>query len=76
MVKAFVLAALLLGCTPERTIDQDIATCRTICGARPVDDFGRGGSWESFTCRCGKLEHPPSPCPEAGAAARPRLDPW
>lgn len=73
---AYVLIALLTGCDPPRAVQvqQDIATCRGICGARPIDDFSSGENWRNLSCRCGKLDPPPSPCPDAGTKVF--VPPW
>jgi len=68
----YILISCLTGCTQDRTIEQDIVVCHTICGARPIEDFGSGSDWRNLTCRCGKIDPPPSPCSDAGA---PRVAP-
>jgi len=74
-MKWFIVALALSGCGHERTIEEDITICRGICGARPIDDFSSGSDWRNLSCRCGKIDPPQTPCPEAGAP-KPRIDPW
>jgi hypothetical protein len=75
VVCAVVLAILYLtGCTPDRTVEQDLAVCKGMCEPRPVDEFGAGSEFKTLTCRCGSLPSPPSPCPDAGP--RVYVSPW
>jgi hypothetical protein len=57
---------LLFGCTPDRTIEQDLAVCKSMCEPRPIEEFGSGSEFKTMTCRCGQKEKPPNPCPDAG----------
>ena len=69
----FTLAGLLafVGCeSPPRTTEQDLSDCKTVCGARPIDEFSRLTGDGAFTCHCGTLSEP-IPCPDAGAAKLP-----
>lgn len=76
-MKWWIIATLMVlaGCSESHTIEQDITICRGICGARPIDDFSSGENWRNLSCRCGKLDPPPTPCPDAGPT-KPRIDPW
>jgi hypothetical protein len=69
----FMLAALIafVGCSESsqgHTIEQDLSACKTVCGARPIDEFSRLSIDGSFMCHCGKLPDSTSACPDAGAA--------
>jgi len=70
----FLIVSCLTRCTPDRTVEQDLAVCKGMCEPRPVDEFGAGSEFKTLTCRCGSLPVPPSPCPDAGP--RVYVSPW
>lgn len=42
-MKWLIIALALVGCSEERTVAEDLAICKVVCGDRPLDDFDHGG---------------------------------